>query len=163
MHKSDIETLIAYNFWADNEILSACEHLSVAEFTRQVTPDPGWHSLRGTLVHLLDTEYGWRVALQNLPDSGVMSEADFPDVASLKARWQEEAAAWRATIAGLDDAALNAVWREEGTIQRTRWQTILHVINDGTHHRSEAAAMLTGYGRSPGELDFEGYLVWKGQ
>ncbi len=162
MHKNDIETLIAYNFWADNEILSACERISVADFTRPVMPDPGWHSLRGTLVHLLDTEYGWRVALQNLPDSGVMSEADFPDVASLKARWQEEAAAWRATIAGLDDAALNAVWREEGTIQRTRWQTILHVINDGTHHRSEAAAMLTGYGHSPGELDFEGYLVWQG-
>ncbi len=162
MHKTDIETLIAYNFWADNEILSACERLSAADFTRQATPDPGWHSLRGTLVHLLDTEYGWRAALQNLPDSGVMREADFPDVASLRVRWQQEEAAWRAYIAGLDEAALNAVWRAEDTIQRTRWQTILHVINDGIHHRSEAAAMLTGYGRSPGELDFEGYLVWVG-
>jgi uncharacterized damage-inducible protein DinB len=159
MHKSDIETLIAYNFWADNEILSTCERLSVADFTRQLTPDPGWHSLRGTLVHLLDTEYGWRAALQNLPDFGVISEADFPDVASLRARWQAEEAAWLAYIAGLSEAALNAVWREEETVRRTRWQTILHVINDGTHHRSEAAAMLTGYDHSPGELDFEGYLV----
>jgi uncharacterized damage-inducible protein DinB len=158
MHKNDIETLIAYNFWADNEILNACERLSAADFTRQATPDPGWHSLRGTLVHLLDTEYGWRAALQNLPDSDVMREADFPNVASLRTRWQEEEAAWRAYIASLDEAALNAVWREEENIQRTRWQTILHVINDGTHHRSEAAAMLTGYGRSPGELDLEGYL-----
>jgi uncharacterized damage-inducible protein DinB len=162
MHKTDIETLIAYNFWADNEILAACEGISHADFTRQATPDPGWHSLRGTLVHLLDTEYGWRVALQNLPDSGVLREADFPDVASLRARWQAEEGAWLAYVASLDEAALNAVWRTEETIQRTRWQTILHVINDGTHHRSEAAAMLTGYGRSPGELDFEGYLVWRG-
>jgi uncharacterized damage-inducible protein DinB len=162
VHKTDIETLIAYNFWADNEILNACERLSAADFTRQATPDPGWHSLCGTLVHLLDTEYGWRAALQNLPDSGVLNEADFPDVASLRTRWQVEEAAWRAYVAGLDEAALNAVWREEDNIQRTRWQTILHVINDGTHHRSEAAAMLTGYGRSPGELDFEGYLVWRG-
>jgi len=161
MHKNDIETLIAYNFWADNEILNACERLSAADFTRQATPDPGWHSLRGTLVHLLDTEYGWRAALQNLPDFGVMCEADFPNVASLRARWQAEEAAWRAYIADLAEAALNAVWREEENIRRTRWQTILHVINDGTHHRSEAAAMLTGYGRSPGELDFEGYLVWR--
>ncbi|WP_420627324.1 DinB family protein [Candidatus Leptofilum sp.] len=162
MHKSDIETLIAYNFWADNEILTACEQISVEDFIRSVTPDPGWHSLRGTLVHLLDTEYGWRVALQNLPDTGVLSEEDFPDVASLRARWQREEAAWLAYIASLDDATLNAVWRTEDNIQRTRWQTILHVINDGTYHRSEAAAMLTGYGRSPGELDFEGYLVWRG-
>ena len=162
MHKKDIETLIAYNFWADNEILTACERISVANFTRQVTPDPGWHSLRGTLVHLLDTEYGWRTVLQNLPDSGVISEADFPNVASLKARWQAEEAAWLDFITSLDETALNAIWREEETIQRTRWQTILHVINDGTHHRSEAAAMLTGFGHSPGELDFEGYLVWRG-
>lgn len=160
MHKADIATLIAYNFWADNEILSACQRVSPEDFTRQATPDPGWHSLRGTLVHLLDTEYGWRVALQGLPDSGVLNEADFPDIASLKARWQEEQSAWLAYVAGLDDAALNEVWREDGPIRRTRWQTILHVINDGTYHRSEAAAMLTGYGQSPGELDFEGYLVW---
>lgn len=163
MHKSDIETLIAYNFWADNEILNACERISTADFMRPVTPDPGWHSLRGTLVHLLDTEYGWRVALQSLPDAGVLDEADFPDVDSLKARWQAEESAWRSYIAGLDEAALNAVWHEAENIQRTRWQTILHVINDGTHHRSEAAAMLTGYGQSPGELAFERYLVWKGE
>ena len=162
MHKTDIETLMAYHFWADYEILTACEGLSLADFTRPVTPDPGWHSLRGTLVHLLDTAYGWRVALQNLPDAGVLREEDFPDVASLRLRWQAEEVAWLAYLASLDEAALNAVWRTEETIQRTRWQTILHVINDGTYHRSEAAAMLTGYGRSPGELDFEGYLVWRG-
>jgi uncharacterized damage-inducible protein DinB len=162
MHKSDVMMLIAYNFWADQEIISACRRISVADFTRQAKPDPGWHSLRGTLVHLLDTEYGWRVALQNLPDSGVIREADFPDVETLAARWQEEQAAWLSYTADLDDDGLNEVWREDGTIQRTRWQTILHVINDGTYHRSEAAAMLTGYGQSPGELDFEGYLVWIG-
>ncbi|MEZ4592988.1 MAG: DinB family protein [Chloroflexota bacterium] len=162
MHKTDIETLIAYSFWADYEILTACEALSLADFTRPVTPDPGWHSLRGTLVHLLDTVYGWRVALQNLPDAGVLNEADFPDVASLRLRWQAEEAAWLDYLASLDEAALNAVWRAEDTIRRSRWQTILHVINDGTYHRSEAAAMLTGFGHSPGELDFEGYLVWRG-
>lgn len=35
----------------------------------------------------------------------------------------------------------------------------MHVVNDLTHHRSEAAAMLTGYGQSPGELDFDQYVV----
>jgi len=161
MGKDEVATLVAYNFWADNEILSACERISNADFTRQVTPDPGWHSLRGTLVHLLDTEYGWRAALQGLPDSGVMRETDFPNVASLTARWQAERAAWSAFIADLTDDALSVVWGVNGKRRRTRWQTILHVVNDGTYHRSEAAAMLTGYGQSPGELDFEGYLMWR--
>jgi uncharacterized damage-inducible protein DinB len=162
MDKTSVSTLVAYNFWADLEILTACERLSPADFARPAVPDPGWGSLRGTLVHLLDTEYGWRTALQRLPDSGPISESAYPEVAALKARWLEEQSAWLAYVAGLDDSDLNEVWREEGTIRRTRWQTILHVINDGTYHRSEAAAMLTGYGQSPGELDFEGYLVWSG-
>jgi uncharacterized damage-inducible protein DinB len=35
----------------------------------------------------------------------------------------------------------------------------MHVINDLTYHRSEAATMLTGYGYSPGELDFDQFVV----
>ncbi len=78
---------------------------------------------------------------------------------NILARWQEEQCAWLAYITDLDEDELNKVWREDDHVQRTRWQTILHVINGGTYHRSEAAAMLTGYGQSPGELDFEGYLI----
>lgn len=159
MHKTDIAPLIAYNFWADNEILAACARVSLEAFTRPVAPDPGWHTLRGTLVHLLDTEYGWRVVLQELPDAGILDEAEFADVASLKARWEQEQAAWGMYVDGLSDAELNSIWRADGNPRHTRWQTIVHVVNHGTHHRSEAAAMLTGYGQSPGELDFDSYLA----
>jgi uncharacterized damage-inducible protein DinB len=38
------------------------------------------------------------------------------------------------------------------------WQMLAHVINHGTQHRSEAAALLTTAGRSPGELDMIVYL-----
>ena len=38
------------------------------------------------------------------------------------------------------------------------WQTILHVVAHGIQHRSEAAAILTGYGHSPGEMDFDLFL-----
>ena len=159
MHKTAIEILVGYTFWADMRVLAACERLAAADFIRPVTPDPGWHSLRGTLVHALDTAYGWRAGLQEIEDSGIIDEAQFPDAASLKKRWAAEREAWLAYVSELTDEALNEIWFRHETSTRTRWQTILHVVNDLTHHRSEAAAMLTGFGQSPGELDFDQYVV----
>src|SRR6266581_6770413 len=37
------------------------------------------------------------------------------------------------------------------------WQLLVHVVNHGTQHRAEAAALLTAEGRSPGELDLFDY------
>jgi len=42
---------------------------------------------------------------------------------------------------------------------RILWQCLYHVVNHGTQHRSEAAALLTDYGSSPGNLDFTVYLM----
>jgi uncharacterized damage-inducible protein DinB len=33
------------------------------------------------------------------------------------------------------------------------WHLLVHVLNHGTQHRSEAALLLTSYGQSPGDLD----------
>jgi uncharacterized damage-inducible protein DinB len=159
MHKLDIVTLISYTFWADMRVLNACEKVSPADFVRLASPDPGWHSLRGTLVHALDTAYGWRTALQELEDTGVIDESNFANATILKKRWETEREAWIEYVTKLTDDELNAIWWSQGESKRTRWQTIMHVVNDLTYHRSEAATMLTGYGQSPGELDFDQYVV----
>jgi uncharacterized damage-inducible protein DinB len=159
MNQSDIVTLIQFNFWANERILAACAHLSADQFTRHVTPDPGWGSLRGILVHALDAEYGWRCVLQGQEEEeGVLDSADFPDPAALQARWQIEHAAWCDYLAGLSDAQLNQGHGADPRQGPNVWQTILHVVMHGIQHRSEAAAILTDCGHSPGELDFYRFL-----
>jgi uncharacterized damage-inducible protein DinB len=56
--------------------------------------------------------------------------------------------------AGLREDVLNA---SSGNTLKV-WQVIFHVVNHGTQHRGEAAAILTGYNHSPGELDFDTFL-----
>ena len=153
-----ITQLIHYNFWADERILDACAGLAADDLTWPQVPDPGWGSLRGILVHALDAEVGWRAVLQGQDAAFLLAETDFDDVGSLREHWAAERDAWLAFAAGLNDEQLNqttGVVHDQGM---AAWQVILHIVNHGSQHRAEAAAILTGYGRSPGELDFDVYL-----
>jgi uncharacterized damage-inducible protein DinB len=158
MNKSEIATLLHFNFWANARILSTCERMSTDEFTRLHTPDPGWGSLRGILVHTLDTEYGWRSVLQALDEDKILEAGDFADVAALQTRWNIERAAWFDFVDRLSDESINLGYGDNPHTGPKVWQTILHVVTHGIQHRSEAAAILTGYGQSPGELDFDLFL-----
>ncbi|NUM43566.1 MAG: DinB family protein [Anaerolineales bacterium] len=155
MNQTDLSTLIAYHFWANDRLLAMCERISADDFTRTVTLNPGWDSLREILVHMLDTEFGWRASLEGQDASEILDAANFPDVATLKARWAQERAAWRAFETQWTDTYLQTPHKPG---RPTVAQTILHVINHGTQHRSEAAVILTGLGYSPGELDFYLFL-----
>jgi uncharacterized damage-inducible protein DinB len=158
MKKSDINTLLHFNYWANNRILAACELISVEEFNCPVAPNPGWGSLRGILVHILDTEYGWRSVLQALDEDHNLKENDFSDVEEIKIQWEKECFAWFDYVIRLSDGRVNLGYKDDSQKGPKVWQVILHVITHGIQHRSEAAAILTGYGQSPGELDFDLFL-----
>ena len=157
MNNQEIGTLIRFNFWANGRLLTACQQLTTDQFTREVTPDPGWGSLRGVLVHMLDTEYGWRSVLQAQEDV-ILEAADFADVVALEARWTVEEAAWLAYLSTLSNDDLHQGYGKDRQNGPKVWQTIMHVITHSIQHRSEAAFILTGYGHSPGELDFDLFL-----
>ena len=154
MNKKEISILVTYNFWANQHLLKACERLSTNEFIREVTPDPGWGSLRGILVHIMDAEYGWRSKY----DSDVLFAPTFDDVAAVSSRWSEEEEKWFEYLAELPEETLNKVIDMGGQRRIRVWQAIVHIVNHGTQHRGEAAALLTGYGQSPGELEFDLFL-----
>ena len=157
MNKDTISTFIDFNYWANGRILTACQNLTNDQFTCKLDPNPGWGSLRGILVHTLDTEYGWRTALQDLEDN-IMQETDFADVPALIARWELEKAAWFEYSAQLTDEMLDQGYGNNPQNSPKVWQTIMHVVTHSIQHRAEAAYILTGYGCSPGELDFAVFI-----
>jgi uncharacterized damage-inducible protein DinB len=83
---------------------------------------------------------------------------DFADLVSVRARWNDIERATQTFVAGLTEGRL-AETIEYRNFKNERWayplwQQMLHQVNHATQHRSEAAVMLTHFGRSPGLLDF---------
>lgn len=162
MDLRDILTIYDYNDWATHRILTASPRVSTDQFVSSTGHSLG--SLRGTLVHTLDSEYAWRMLLQQntLDYFREMKEEDFPDFSTLEQRWKEEQRARRDYLISLNDEALSGYVRyttpEGEKRERMLWHCLLHVVNHGTQHRSEAAAILTDYGHSPGGLDFTAFL-----
>jgi uncharacterized damage-inducible protein DinB len=158
----DILALYDYNYWATRQILAASAQVSPEQL--MVSTGHSFGSLRGTLVHTLDSECAWRMLLQHntLAYFREMKEEDFPTFEALEQRWKEEERAMRDYLASLTDEDLSGTIRyttDEGdNRERILWHCLLHLVNHGTHHRSEAAAILTDYGHSPGGLDFTAFL-----
>lgn len=161
MNIRDIHLLYEYNYWANKKILAASSNVSDEQFIASASFPYG--GLRGTLVHTLDAERGWHLLFENQPFGPDMNPEDFPTLQSIEMLWHEEETAMRAYLATLRDEDMESHLRYLTTdmgIQRDRilWHCLLHVVNHGTQHRSEAAALLTDYGHSPGDLDFTVFL-----
>jgi len=95
-------------------------------------------------------------------DDVELTEADLPTLDALKERWRTEERDMQAYLDSLNDQDMYGLVRyavPEGFVrERVLWHCLLHVVNHGTQHRSEAAALLTSYGHSPDGLDFTKYL-----
>ncbi len=161
MNLADIHLMYEYNYWANARILDHSEQVTPEQYMAPSTHSFG--SLHATLIHTLDTEYGWRTLLQSSVFSTDMTADDLPTLAAVRARWREEEVAMRAYIGSLSDTDLTSIIRYEvdgGAIVRERliWHCLYHVVNHGMQHRAECAHLLTSYGHSPGEIDFTIFL-----
>ena len=161
MNKQDIFVLYKYNQWANARILNAAASLTPEQFAASASFPHG--GLRGTLVHALFAEWIWRKRWEGTSPTQRFNPADFPTVESLRARWLEEEGQLMNFVSAVTDERLNSQFDYRNTsgtpFRQVLWQVMAHVVNHGTQHRSEAAALLTDLGYSPGDLDLITFLI----
>ena len=148
MQADEIRALFAYDRWATRRVIAQLDGLSPDAWSRpSMVGDRG---LGGILVHHLGASQRWRVsfASRGAEDGPSPEREPLPTAAALVARWDAEWEVVDAWLATVDDTFVG--YEFDGV---PVWQMLVHVVNHGTQHRAEAAALLTAEGWSPGELD----------
>ena len=165
MKIDEIKLLYDYNDWADERILAACARVSPEQYATPASYGRG--GLRATMVHILDNLWQQRITLRGYYQEPLANEAAydatelhedaFSTFALLQERWKIEQQEMRRYLDSLTEETLNGMIRyviPSAIRERVVWHILLEVIIHATQHRSEAAALLTSYGQSPGDLDF---------
>jgi len=160
MKKDEILTLYQYNAWANTRILNATSTVNHEQFLAPTSFSYG--SLRATLVHTLFAEWIWRRRWEGYSPTEWLMPEDFSTFEELQDRWNTETSNLMAFVQSVNEDKLNSAIHYRTTNgkqrQNTLWHLMVHLVNHGTQHRSEAAAMLTDFGHSPGDIDMIVFL-----
>lgn len=154
--------LVEHLSWTNRRLLDAAARLPAASWTDDAHVTT--RGLRATLVHELDVEWSWRLALEGRPESewGEAAELkpdDFPTIDDLRRRWMTESDALREWVASQSEADLSEP-TQPGLSSRPlpRWMYIEHLVSHGAQQAADVATILTAAGASPGDIGFLEYV-----
>lgn len=156
LSKAILAAMFDHNAATNERLLALAADLTDAQL--DVSAEVGQRSLRTTLSHTLLTEWINRSLCQTgAYPIGPPPVAQSPAMSALRAFAAEEARRARDFVARTSEAelaALKAVDLGGVAYQLPPWQGLVQLLTHSAQHQGEAAAMLTRYGRSPGDIDF---------
>jgi uncharacterized damage-inducible protein DinB len=164
MTTHDIRLLFAYNRWANARMLAAVARLSPDQLTRDL--GNSFASVRDTLVHIYGAEWIWLERWKGTSPTAAVAASDFPDVATLAARWKTLEDEQSAFIKDLTDADLEQPI-EYANLKGDRFINPLgplmqHLVNHSTYHRGQITTLVRQLGAAPAGTDLVTFLRERG-
>lgn len=159
MTVDDFRVLYDYNSWANHRTLDSCATLTPEQFTRDM--GSSFRSVRDTLAHIYGAEWLWLERWHERVPTTLPSSADFPDLRTLRARWEEHDRNLREYVNALTPATLQRVIKYKNT-RGTPYEgpiepMLAHVINHSTYHRGQVVTLLRQLGGTPVTTDLIGF------
>lgn len=157
-----VRGLYGYHWWANRRLFDVAAGLGEA-----VERDMGGHfsfpTLRGMFAHIYAADWIWLERWNGRSPSRLPGGADLVSVAVLRERWDALEMAQRAFLDALTPADLGRTVDYRNTegkaFRAPLWGLLQHVPNHATHHRSEAATMITLISGSPPDTGINAYLL----
>jgi uncharacterized damage-inducible protein DinB len=156
-----IRSFYEYNYWCIQQVLASAAQLEPAQVTAETLMPHA--SLWATLFHTLDAEWLWIERCRGISPKNSIPEPPIPSLQTLAATWAGQQTTTLAFLGSLDEPALARVVNYSSLRGAPRssllWHLLLHVATHTVQHRAEAAQILTQFGQSPGDLDFDDYVA----
>jgi uncharacterized damage-inducible protein DinB len=174
MNVTDIQTLYAYNRWANERLFSALEKLNDRQFGVEVRSS--FPSIRETVFHILFAEWLWLKRWQGTsprstlvdPDAspatwGTLTPGGMPamdelaTLEGLKAFADSIEEERREFLSGLNEDVLHAPLQFSDMAGTPYSEPLVHLmqhlVNHGTYHRGQVTTMLRQVGGEAASLD----------
>lgn len=147
---------LRYSKWATKRLADFAASVPEADLTREIGNSHG--GILKTFQHIYYADRVWLSRMEGRPQEFADPEPG-PGLAELQQNWWpllDRFAAW----AGAQDAQRVVEYRnlKGDPFAKPVWQIVLHVVNHGTYHRGQVAAMLRQLGHVPPYTDFIYYL-----
>ena len=151
-----------YHHWANRRLFGLAIDLGGA-VTREMGPHWSFPTLKGMFAHIYGADHVWLTRWKGSSPSRLLGDADFSGMTDLRAKWDALEAEQGAFVAGLGEADLTRPVQYRNTegkeFQVALGALLQHVVNHATHHRSEAATMITLISGSPPDTGINTYRV----
>ena len=152
-----------YHRWANHRLFDIAMGLGTDAVIRDMGKHWSFPTLKGMFAHMFAADSIWLTRWKGESPKRLYGDADFTSMADLRTRWDALEAEQRAFVAGLGDADLTRPVQYRNTegkeFQVALGALLQHVVNHATHHRSEAATMITLISGSPPDTGINTYRV----
>lgn len=155
-----LATQIDFTQWASHKLLTYALTIPEEDLTRHIGNSHG--SILKTFQHTYYADRIWFSRLNNTPRAGEDFEdpAPGPTLAELDRDWWPLLVSFEEVTRNADPMGIMRYKKLNGEpMERPNWQAILHIVNHGTYHRGQIAAMMRQQGHHPPGTDLIYYYL----
>jgi uncharacterized damage-inducible protein DinB len=170
MTRETLQGLYGYHRWGNRRLFELTSGLGEEVAAREVGRQFSFPTLKGMFAHVYAADLIWLERWKGGSPGRLLGDEDFPDLATLRRRWDDFEKEQAAFVEVLSPADLDRPIEYRSalfggkTFRLPLWTLLQHVANHATHHRSEIATMLTMLSGSPPSTDLVVYqLIATGQ
>ncbi len=137
---TELLELLDYQHWATIKTLDSVANLSEEQLHRDL--GSSFKSVFETLVHVYGADRAWLGRLEGQSPSRP-NPNDYPSLEALREAWETVLDGWKPTVSKLENPKLEVHYKsyDGAPFTNSLEQIVKQVVNHGTYHRGQVAAM----------------------